>query len=163
VLTAAAAGVPLLLSACRGVEVLGSPPPPGRDVTLLRSAIAAERLMVSRYRAALDQTGSAGGPQRATLAGILVEHQQHLAQLTGRLVFPAGGVSPRPLPLPPAGPLPAGLPAMISALASDEQAAADRLAGQLLHVPASLAQLMASIAASEATHVPALRAAGRPR
>ncbi len=41
-------------------------------------------------------------------------------------------------------------------LAAAEQAAAQRLATGLLAVPPSLAQLLASISASEATHVPVL-------
>jgi hypothetical protein len=39
-----------------------------------------------------------------------------------------------------------------------EQAASDRLIGQLAGLPPALAQLFASIAASEATHVPLLQA-----
>jgi hypothetical protein len=163
VLAAAAAGTPLLLAACRGVQVLGSPPPPAHDVAVLRSAIAAERAMVARYRAALAETGQAGHQATAILEGILSEHQQHAAQLAARLVVPAGGTSPAPLRVPAAGPIPSGRAAMTGALAAAEQEATARLSGQLLSVPPSLAQLMASIAASEATHVPVLHALGRPQ
>jgi hypothetical protein len=46
----------------------------------------------------------------------------------------------------------------ISYLGAAEQAASDRLLGEVLQVPPSLAQLFASISASEATHVPVLAA-----
>jgi hypothetical protein len=51
----------------------------------------------------------------------------------------------------------------VIALEEAEQAASDRLIGQLAALPPSLAQLFASIAASEATHVPYLQAARRGR
>ncbi len=160
-LAASAAGVPLLLSACRGVQVLGAPPPVPRDVRLLRSAIAAERIMVSRYREALAQAGQAGHPTVTTLTGILSEHEQHLAQLTARLVVPAGSAAKLPPAAGSSAPLPSGLTAALSVLESAEQDASNTLASQLLGVPPSLAQLMASISASEATHVPVLRSLGR--
>ncbi len=88
-LAASAAAVPILISGCRGVQVLGPPPPPAPDVRLLREAIIAEQLMVSRYHAIL------AGPAALTaaaakLAGLLAEHEQHLAQLKSRLIIPPG-------------------------------------------------------------------------
>jgi hypothetical protein len=163
VLAASAAAIPLLLTACRGVQVLGSPPAESPDVRLLRSAIAGERLLVARYRTAAGQAGPASRPAAAALSGILAEHEQHLAQLTARLVVPSGAASQPPAATPSVGPLPTGLPAMLGALEIAEQDASDRLASQLLEVPPSLAQLLASISASEATHVPALRSLGRAR
>jgi hypothetical protein len=160
VLAASAAAVPLLVSACRGVQVLGSPPPPAADVRLLHAAIAAEQAMVSRYHAGLAQASGSGAT--STLTGILAEHQQHLAQLTARLVVPAGS-SPIPgIPAPTAG-VGTGLAAALRALETAEQDASARLATQLLAAPPSLAQLLASIGASEATHVPVLRSLGRAR
>jgi hypothetical protein len=168
-LAASAAAVPFLATACRGIQVLGTPPPPAPDIRLLRSVIAAERLMIARYRAAIRQADTGGPPGQAAvtgLTGLLSEHEQHLAQLSARLIEPAG-YTPPPPPSPAAPDSgPAGLADVIGALATDEQAASDTLASQLLAVPPSLAQLLASISASEATHVPvlhALRKAGRPR
>jgi hypothetical protein len=46
---------------------------------------------------------------------------------------------------------------MLTELATAEAAASNRLIGQLARVPPELAQLMASIAASEAGHVVLLR------
>jgi hypothetical protein len=160
VLAASAAVIPLLASACRGAQVLGTPPPPGPDVRLLRSAISAERLLISTYRAAIPRA-SADATASAVLAGLLAEHEQHLAQLDSRLVVPAGSAdSAAPRTGPPAS-VPADLPAALATLADAEQAASQRLATQLLDVPPSLAQLLASISASEATHVPALNALRR--
>ncbi|HXW44210.1 MAG TPA: hypothetical protein VEL03_05460 [Streptosporangiaceae bacterium] len=173
VLAASAAAVPLLLSACRGVQALGTPPPPAPDIRRLRSAIAAEQLLVDRYRAAAGHAVSAGAGQSAAavLSGLLAEHEQHLAQLRSRLVEPGGQpVQGSPAPGSSAAVLaglggqltsPAGFAAAIAALAADEQSAASRLSAQLLTAPASLAQLMASISASEATHVPVLDALRR--
>jgi Ferritin-like domain len=163
VLAASAAAVPLLVSACRGVQVLGTPPGTAPDVRLLRSAIAAERLMVARYRAAVAEASPAAHPAVATLTGILAEHEQHLAQLNARLVVPEGSASKSPPAAAASGSLPAGLANALLALETAEQDASDTLASQLLRVPPSLAQLMASISASEATHVPVLRSLGRVR
>src|SRR6202044_3538712 len=89
VLVVSAAAVPLLVTACRGVQVLGAPPPPAPDITQLRSAIAAERLMIDRY--GLAGTRAAGHPAAAgRLAALLTEHRQHLALLQARLVVPPG-------------------------------------------------------------------------
>ncbi|HUZ27105.1 MAG TPA: hypothetical protein VMV07_25430 [Streptosporangiaceae bacterium] len=166
---AATAVLPLLLVAgCRGTQALGTPPQPAPDVARLRAAILAEEEMVASYQGAIRllHDGPAAGPGRgpatsATLAALLAEHQEHLRRLRSRLVpgSPrAAGSAPPPAPKAPV--LPATAPAVISYLSRAEQAASDRLLGQLPHVPASLAQLLASISASEATHVPALRAAG---
>lgn len=162
VLAASAAAVPLLLTGCRGLEVLGAPPPVAADVGVLRSAIETERLMVSRYQAAIAQAGAEGQAVVTELAGILAEHKQHLAQLSARLVVPAGSTSRLPPVKGATATLPAGVAAAIGALETAEQDASNALAGQLLRVPPSLAQLMASISASEATHVPVLHSLGRP-
>jgi hypothetical protein len=156
VLAASAAAVPLLVTACRGVQVIGTPPPPPPDVRQLRLAITAEQLMISRYRQAIAR--AAGHQATATrLTGLLAEHQQHLAQLSARLVVPAGSAAAAPGGSSSAGPaLPADLDGTLGSLAAGQRAAAQRLSRQLLAMPPSLAQLLASIAASEATHVPVL-------
>jgi hypothetical protein len=212
VLGAAAAGTALLLAGCRGIQVLGSPPAAPADVTALQGAIAAERLMVERYQAALRLSGNGlAGP---VLGQLLSQHRAHLAKLEARLIRPAGLKQSAAQPAAgqsgtagsgtagsgPAGSGPAGsgtagssragsspagsgtagsspagsstgqadagLPAdpaqALQFLADAEQAAATRLGRELLTAPPSLAQLLASIAAAEATHVLVLRAAGRP-
>lgn len=157
VLAASAAAVPFLVGGCRGVQVLGTPPPPAPDVRRLRAAITAEQQLISRYHAVL--AGSARNTAAAQpLSGLLAEHEQHLAQLRSRLIVPAGSAQSGPASAAAAGSAtgPADLAGALGALAADEQAAAGRLASQLLESPPSLAQLLASISASEATHVPVL-------
>ncbi|MGO8956380.1 MAG: hypothetical protein ACLQFR_03250 [Streptosporangiaceae bacterium] len=150
----AAAGLPLLLTACRGVQVLGSPPPPPAEVQTLRAAIAAEEQLVSSYAAA-SQPGHGTARQAAVLTAVLAEHRQHLAQLKSRLIESAAQRSAAAAMVHRSATGPA-IPDMAQ-LEQAEAAASDRLIGQLAGLPASLAQLFASIAASEATHVPLLR------
>jgi len=193
-LAGAAASLPLLLTACKGVQALGTPPPPARDIRVLAAAIAAEEAMVARYATALRQltagggTGGAGGGAAgdpagagaaavAAVAAVRAEHVAHLAQLRSRLIHPpALTSSPGPSAAATASASPsagagagAGTGArasrklVLSELEQAEQTASDRLIGQLDGLPPALAQLFASIAASEATHVPYLRAAGQSR
>src|ERR1700722_13272720 len=173
VLAASAAAVPFLVSGCRGVQVLGTPPPPAPDVRLLRSAILTEQLMISRYHAVLAGPAASSGVT-AKLSALLTEHEQHLVELKSRLIVPAGSAaSARPAPgratvpasltdalaaLSAAAHAPSRPPATPALLArpAAEHAASRRLATQLLTVPPALAQLLGSISASEATHVPVL-------
>ncbi len=171
VLAAAAAGS-LTTAGCKGIAALGPVPKPGRDVVTLEHAIAAEELMVARYRSAVTalaatasgtaETGKAARA-KAAVSAILTEHEAHLGQLGSRLVLPPrlATAKPKPSPAPPS--LPAGRHAMLTSLAAAETSASDRLIGWLTDVPPALAQLMASIAASEAAHVVLLGHPGGPR
>jgi hypothetical protein len=178
VLAASAAALPLLLAACKGVQALGTPPPPAPDIVALRAAISAEAAMVAKYEAALrrirrefpaGKVPPGGVTLLSAIATVHFEHAAHLARLKLRLVQPVGSApapstsasqSPSPGPTAPSA---GSVAAQVTALAVAEQAASDRLIGQLGGLPPSLAQLFASIAASEATHVPYLQAAGRGR
>jgi Ferritin-like domain len=146
--------VPLALAACRGVQVLGSPPPPPADIRTLSAAITAEELMVARYRATIAQLPAGDTAALLAVRTVQAEHTAHLTQLRARLIEPAPhpSVTPRPVTVPPGSTC-----SLLQALEQAEQAASDRLLGQLLVLPPALAQLFASIAASEATHVPYLR------
>jgi hypothetical protein len=151
---------------------------------MLRSAIAAEQLMVDHYAAVLAGArttaavspgggaatsangGSADGggwPTAliAVLEPVLAEHRAHLAQLRSRLIVPAGSraAGPTASPRPGGTAVPAAPGAAVAFLRAAEQGAATALLDWLPHVPGSLAQLFASISASEATHVPVLDAA----
>jgi hypothetical protein len=159
VLAAAVRGVPLaaaplVLAACRGVQVLGSPPAPPADIRALSAAIAAEEQMVGRYSAAIARLPA--GDTAAVLAAraVQAEHDAHLVQLRSRLIEPAPhpSATPRPVTIPPGS-----TASILQTLEQAEQAASDRLMGQLPVLPPALAQLFASIAASEATHVPYLQ------
>jgi hypothetical protein len=153
-LIASVAALPAVLAACRGVQALGTPPAPPADVDTLRDAIEHETALVTSYAAA-----AAGGPLAPVLAVVLADHRQHLAQLSSRLIEPAAHGSATPTPA--AGGR--GVIMTVAQLEQAEQAASDRLIAQLAGLPPVLAQLFASIAASEATHVPYLRAAGQGR
>jgi len=161
-LTASAAALPLLVSACKGVQALGTPPPPPAAVRALEAAISAEAAMIARYALALKQLTA--GAYTAAHA-VQAEHVAHLAQLRSRLVEPAGARPP--VHPPPPSPSPAagvtGPHAVLGELEMAEQAASDGLIGELGGLPPSLAQLFASIAASEATHAEYLRAERRVR
>lgn len=160
-LTASAASLPLLLTACKGIQVLGSPPPPPAAIQTLRAAIAAEERLVGNYAAAI-QAGAASGDQTAVLTAVLAEHRQHLTQLKSRLIETAAQRSAAATGRrPSASTGEAGTIPHITQLEQAEAAASDRLIGQLARLPPPLAQLFASIAASEATHVPLLRSVGR--
>jgi Ferritin-like domain len=162
-LIAAGAMLPVLVTACKGVQSLGTPPPPPADIRVLRAAIAAEELMVARYATAITQLTDepSAGPATvlAAVRTVQAEHVAHLSQLRSRLIEPAG-TSPAPAasraPLSAAG---GGVTGVLTALEQAEEAASDRLLGQLGGLPPALAQLCASVAASEATHVPFLQQA----
>jgi hypothetical protein len=157
VVLAAAAALPLAaVAGCDGVDVLAAPPHPAPDVGQLRSAIAAEQLMIARYTAVLG--GAAPDTVTAALRPLLAEHQAHLAQLRSRLIVPAGSPTPPGHSGAARVTVPSDPGAAAAFLRDAEQAASAALLGRLLHAPASLAQLFASISASEATHVPVLDA-----
>jgi hypothetical protein len=154
VLAAAAASLPMLVPACKGVGALGTPPRPLPDVAVARQAIAAETLMIARYRAVLARLPSLA----AQLRPLLGQHQQHLERLRERLIVPpaaarratagpaASGASPGPVTAP------ATPAAALAYLAGAEDAAAAALLAHLGPVSASFAQLLASIAACESSH-----------
>ncbi|MFI5064018.1 MAG: ferritin-like domain-containing protein [Streptosporangiales bacterium] len=155
VLAAGAAAAPLLAAGCKGVGALGTPPRPSREVGVLREAISAEKVMIARYRSAVAASPALAG----TLTPLLGQHQAHLAALRARLIVPAGApATPVPATAEASGPQPsgAGAPAApataLAALAAAEDAAATMLTGLLPAVSPSLAQLLASVAASEASH-----------
>ncbi len=155
VLAAAAVTVPLVAAGCKGVGGLGTLPKAGPDVAVLRGAIGTEQALIDRYRSAM-----AGSPGLAgTLGPLLAQHREHLARLTSMLIEPPGrSPPPRAAPSSPGtagtGSAPA---ATLAALEAAETAAARSLTARLALAPPALAQLLASIAASEASHALLLR------
>ena len=160
-LLASAAALPLLLGAagCRSSDVFTGPdplagrPPLGHDVLTLQAVIAAEENMIDLYRLAIS--GDSGTTQARTLRSLLAQHQQHLVQLKARLIVPPGA-SPSPSPSS-ASPSPRASTVSIARLRAAERASAADLVRRLATAPPALAQLLASIAASDATHATALR------
>ena len=144
--------LPLVATGCKGVGALGTPPRPQPDVTVVRDAIDGETLMISRYQAVLAAVPSLAGP----LGPLLQQHREHLARLRARLIEPAPASRPAHSPAVAASPAAVQAPGTPTAarayLREAEQAAAQALLGRLTVAPPSLAQLLASIAASEATH-----------
>jgi C4-dicarboxylate transporter len=158
VLLASAAALPLLLgtAGCRSSDVFTGPdplagrPPLGHDVLTLQAVIAAEEIMIDLYRAAIN--GGSGTSRARTLRSLLGQHQQHLTQLKARLIVPpAASASPSS-----ASPSPRASTVSIAGLRAAERASAADLVRRLATAPPALAQLLASIAASDATHVTAL-------
>jgi hypothetical protein len=156
VLAATAMTVPLVAAGCKGVGGLGTLPKAAPDVAVLHHAIATEQALIARYHAAL-----AGSPGLAgTLGPLLAQHREHLARLTSMLIAPATPrATPRPTASTPPGPAQPRA-ATLAALEAAETAAASSLVRRLALAPPALAQLLASIAASEASHALLLRTDG---
>jgi hypothetical protein len=165
VLAASAAALPVLLATagCRSSDAFAGPDPlAGRpalspDVTTLQAVIAAEQAMIRLYQAAVDANLAAAPPttgRALVLAGLLAQHRQHLGQLQARLVLPPGSPSASASSSVSPGVAPAQV--TIARLRAAERASAAGLVRRLVTVQPALAQLFASIAASDATHVAAL-------
>jgi hypothetical protein len=169
-LLASAAALPLLFATagCRssdaftGPDPLAGRPPLGHDVLTLQAVIAAEEGLVDLYRTAIvGDRGHSGATRPRTLRPLLAQHEQHLAQLRARLIVPPGMSAPgRPAasatgsPASPVSPAPARV--STARLRAAERASAAALVQRLATAPPALAQLLASIAASDATHVSVL-------
>ena len=160
---AAAASLPVVAAGCsKGIGALGTPPRPSPDVAVVRDAIDAETSMIARYNAVLTAVPALAG----SLRPLLQQHHEHLARLRARLIEPRASSraedtsSATAIPAPPPAP---GTPAAAqNYLRLAEQAAASTLLGKITAAPPSLAQLLASIAASEATHALLLAPGRRP-
>jgi len=115
--------------------------------------------MITLYRAAVDADLQATDRVRV-LEGLLAQHREHLGQLQARLVLPPGSPSPSPSASPSASPSGSrgAVPARVTTarLRAAERASVTDLLRRLVTVEPALAQLFASIAASDATHVVAL-------
>ena len=140
----------LALTACKGPAVLSGPPPVSDQTQMLLHAVSAEQNLIWIYNKTLARYSAL----RPTLAPLLAEHQAHLAQLTARVVEPPGRKVPGTVTARP--PLAATAAGALAQLRDAEQAAVTRLLSRLGGASPSLAQLYASIAASEATHATAL-------
>ena len=140
----------LALSACKGPAVLSGPPPVAPQTETLLRAVTAELNLIWIYNKTMAEY-SALGP---TLAPLLAEHQAHLAKLRARVIEPPGKKTPDTVTARPS--IGATTTAALTQLRDAEQAAVGPLLGRMVGASPSLAQLYASIATSEATHVTAL-------
>ena len=140
----------LALSGCREPAVLAGPPPLSSDVRVLFTAVTDEQNLISLYA----RTMAAYSGLAPALAPLLAEHRAHLAQLRARIIEPPGKSIPDRVTSKP--PIPGTSARAAARLRTAEQAATTTQLRRLAAAPPSLAQLYASIAASEATHVAAL-------
>ena len=155
-LLASATTLPLLLAAtgCRsseafdGPDPLAGPPSPAPDVVTLEAVIAAEANLIDLYKKAISGVSRATGP-------LLSEHEEHLAQLSARLILPSPASSASGRPSPGVS---TAAPAAVTAAAlrAAERESSVDLVRRLGGAEPALAQLFASIAACHATHVAAL-------
>ena len=140
----------LALSACKGPAVLSGPPPLTPQTQTLLHAVTAELNLIWIY----NKTMAEYSGLRPTLAPLLAEHQAHLARLSARVVEPPGKKVPGTVTARPA--IDATAAGALAQLRDAEQAAVGVLLNRLAGASPSLAQLYASIATSEATHVTTL-------
>jgi hypothetical protein len=153
-LAASPAALPLFLalSACKGPAVLAAPPTVSPQTHMLLHAVTAEANLIWIY----DKAIAAYSGLEPTLAPLRAEHQAHLAQLRSRIIEPAGKKVPQTVTSRPA--IAATRAGVLAQLAAAEQGAVRTLMSRLGGASPSLAQLYASIAASEATHASVLGA-----
>jgi hypothetical protein len=171
VLIASAAGLPLLFATAScssadfftGPDPLDGPPPLGHGTVMLGEAIAAENQLIMLYKSAIpayEREPTARASVSILLNGMLAQHGAHLSQLRALLVVPPGA-SASAVAQPSASPAAGGaLAHPVSSLRAAERQSASSLLLRLSNVEPALAQLFASIAASDATHVTALTALG---
>ena len=143
----------LALSACKGPAVLSAPPTVSPQTQELLHAVTAEQNLIWIYNKAIATYSSAA----PVLAPLRAEHEKHLAQLRGRVIEPPGKQAPLAITAKPR--LAATEAAALAQLRAAEQGAVATLMDRLNGAPPPLAQLYASIAASEATHATVLTAA----
>jgi hypothetical protein len=173
ILLASATTLPLLLATagCRSSDVfagpdpLAGPPPLGHDVLTLQIVIAAEENLIHLYQGAIngDSGTATREPQQArlrVLRPLLAQHEQHLAQLRARLIEPPGRTTGPAASAAGSSASPGPARVTTAQLRAAERASAAGLVQRLATVKPALAQLFASIAASDATHATALAAKG---
>jgi hypothetical protein len=116
------------------------------DVALRAAAVARERALLAAYDAAPR------GARLGALAAVRADHEAHLAALAAPVPGPS---TPVPSPTTTAAP-PAATPVTIGELAAHERATAAAHATDALRASRPLAAVLASLAASEASHAVAL-------
>ena len=155
VLAIGAVTLPLAVAGCKGFGALGTPPKPAPGVAVVDHAITVETRLIAHYRAVLAAVPALA----STLRPLLAQHHEHLARLRARLIIPPGSRAPdlaSPAASPSGSPSPLAVPgtpaAALGYLRDAENVAASAYLAHLSAAPPSLAQLLASISASEATH-----------
>jgi hypothetical protein len=142
----------LALSACKRPAVLSAPPTVSPRTHMLLHAVTVEQNLIWIYNKAI----AAYSRLAPALTPLRAEHEEHLAQLRARVIEPPGTEIPDTVTAKPAPG--ATQAAALAQLRAAEQAAVKTLMSRLDGASPSLAQLYASIAASEATHISVLSA-----
>jgi hypothetical protein len=142
----------LALSGCTGPAVLSAPPTVSPQTQTLLRAVTAELNLIWVYNAAITAYSGLG----PALVPLRAEHEAHLSQLRARVIEPPGKPVPDTVTARPA--LGATQADVLVQLRGAEQTAVTAQMNRLSGASPSLAQLYASIAASEATHVSVLSA-----
>jgi len=142
----------LALSACRGPAVLSAPPAVSPQTQTLLHAVTAELNLIWVYSKVI----AAYSGLTPVLAPLRAEHEAHLGQLRARVTEPPGQRLPGTVTARPE--VGATQAAALVQLRAAEQAAVKTQMSRLAGASPSLAQLYASIAASESTHVSVLNA-----
>jgi hypothetical protein len=154
----ASAAIPAVIvtlgaTGCQPIDAaLGRTPPLSRDVRALQAAIATEQNLIDLYA----RTVSAYSVLGSMLGPLLAEHREHLSRLAALISYPQGYRSPAASPSPHPAALSPTPRTALAALESAETAAAAAQTGRLAGVSPSIAQLLASVAASEITHAATL-------
>jgi hypothetical protein len=142
----------LALSACQGPAGLSAPPAVSPQTQGLLQATTAELNLIWIYNKAM----AAYSGLAPALAPLRAEHEAHLSQLRGRVIEPPGKQAPDTVTV--MQPVGSTQRAALTRLRAAEQAAVTALMSRLDGASPAVAQLYASIAASEATHVSVLSA-----
>lgn len=148
-----------LLAACTDAPPPGPPPPPDPDLALHRAAVEREQALLAAYdTAALAAPGLA-----PKLAAVRAEHAAHLDALEAADPAPAPTGSPSPSPsgsVEPSAPAPPPAPAdpatVLAGLVALEADAATAHGAAAVTASRELAAVLATLAASEASHGVAL-------
>lgn len=154
-----AAAVPLtLVAACNSSQRASTPATtaveqvPGPS---LGQAVAAdEEALIALYEAVIASLPEDGGSVRPLLLAIRDQHRQHRTALLADAAS-AGDAAPAPDPAPSFAP---GDRALAALLEAERAAAKARIRACVAAEDPELVRVLAFIAASEASHVPALRA-----
>jgi Arc/MetJ family transcription regulator len=136
------AGAALPLAACTQGR---TPAPPDPDDLLRAEAVERERSLLREYDAVLLALPGLA----ARLVPLRGHHAEHLLALTGETATPSPGPSSDPVPQVP---LPATAAAALAGLVEAERMAAAGHRAGALAASRELAALLASLAASEASH-----------
>lgn len=152
-----------LLAACTEGPPPGPPPPPDPDLALHAAAVAREQALVDAY----DTAVLAAPALAAKLAAVRAEHLAHLDALEAADPAPPATASPSASPTaspvdpaPPSAPAPPPAPAdpatVLARLVAVEAEAATAHANGAVVASRELAVVLATLAASEASHGVAL-------